>query len=476
MRMRSLVLVATFFLPNFLQAPTAQSQTPSQTPAQPPKPATAPASPQSTHYPILLLGHGSNPTWSVMIGQKGPERLSRANYPPMTLEPGLVTHDTTAQSWDYHAKDPASGGEVTIHLTRESCAEGGISATPETPIQNPASAPTTPTKGAAASTAPAPAKDTFRISVEHSQIGALNGCARIAAELFPRMTNQSEDDDTEKKKPPVTTITNFKAPTATAFINPTGKIILSRGAAKNIAAPAGSELSLSHDGKKLLYTRNDSSMGSERTIVLYDLDTGRSQDLLHGTVRQAFWSPDDTRIACLQSLDQKWQVKSLSPNTSTESAAVFFSGSVDALHGWVDSHTVLASDAQNLFWISDGRPQQTVSLKQIYGDAFKISDTDTIRINPVNSDLLLISAKYATPPANAAPDASGIFLYEIRAKRRVTLATPDQTATHAEWSRDGIQVFYTRRANASSSAIYRIFWDGSGPRRYQDGSDLVVGQ
>jgi hypothetical protein len=23
---------------------------------------------------------------------------------------------------------------------------------------------------------------------------------------------------------------------------------------------------------------------------------------------------------------------------------------------------------------------------------------------------------------------------------------------------------------------YRIFWDGSGPRRYQDGTDLVVGQ
>jgi hypothetical protein len=402
-----------------------------------------------------------------MIGQKGPERLNRANYPPITLEPGPVSHDSTAQSWDYHAKDPASGGELTIHLTREACSEGPESAAPENSSQNPPSAATKSAATSSASAASAPAKDTFRIAVQHSQIGTLNGCARIAAELFPRLSNQSEDDDTEKKKPPVNTITNFKAPTATAFVNPTGKVILSRGAVKKIAAPAGTELSLSHDGKKLLYSRNDSSMGSERTIVIYDLDTGRSQDLLHGTVRQPFWSLDDTRIACLQSQ---------SPNASTEAGSVLYSGSVDALQGWVDTHAVLASDTQNLFWISDDRPQQALPLKEIYGDAFKISDTDTIRSNPVNSDLLLISAKYASLPTSAA-DSSGIFLYEIRAKRRVPLTTPDQSATHGEWSRDGIQIFYTRRAPATSApVIYRIFWDGSGARRYQDGSDLVVGQ
>jgi hypothetical protein len=56
------------------------------------------------------------------------------------------------------------------------------------------------------------------------------------------------------------------------------------------------------------------------------------------------------------------------------------------------------------------------------------------------------------------------------------VSPPDQWARNAEWSRDGIQIFYTRRISAPSFATYRIFWDGSGVRRYQDGSDLVVGQ
>jgi hypothetical protein len=105
---------------------------------------------------------------------------------------------------------------------------------------------------------------------------------------------------------------------------------------------------------------------------------------------------------------------------------------------------------------------------------------DSIRTNPINPDLLLVSADYATPPAGAPKDstnfAAGFFLYEVRSKRRVILSPVDQWARSAEWSRDGIQIFYTRRISASSSTTFRIFWDGSSPRRYLDGTDLVVGQ
>jgi hypothetical protein len=177
----------------------------------------------------------------------------------------------------------------------------------------------------------------------------------------------------------------------------------------------------------------------------------------------------------MQSQDQKWRVMA-APAVTPETAAAIYNGIVDSLDGWVDGHTVIAGDLQNLYWISDDRPQQTLSLKEIYGDAFRISDTDSIRVNPVNPDLLLVSAKYATPPANAPADAAGIFLYEIRAKRRVMLTPPDQWASHGEFSRDGIQIFYTRRISATASAIYRVFWDGSGARRYLDGTNLVVGQ
>jgi hypothetical protein len=464
----SILFSAGFFVNHSFARQSAGS---AQQSAQVPAPAKAPASPQSTHYPILLFGHGGDPVWSVLIGQKGPERFDRANYPPIALEPASVGAEAP-EAWIYRAKDSATGADVTIHLTREVCIDSAAPDAPET-----APKPTPAGKLApSATTSSTIAKNAFRIVLEHTQIGTFNGCARVAAELFPKIVNQnSDDDDPDKKKPPVTTITNFKSPTAIAYLTPAGKMIVSRGVAKKIVPGTGTELALSHDGKKLLYSRNDSKMGSERTIVLYDFDTARSKDLVHGSVREGFWAPDDTRLAYLQSLDQKWRVVS-SPIGTPESATPLYNGNVDSLQGWADGHTVLANDPQSLYWVSDDRPQQSVPLKEIYGDSFRVSDTDTIRINPINPDLLVVSAKYFTAPPGAPADAAGIFLYEIRAKRRVTLTPPEQWSSHGEWSRDGIQIFYTRRMSATSSVTYRIFWDGSGSRRYVDGTELVVGQ
>jgi uncharacterized membrane protein len=453
------------------QKPAPKAPSKSASPA--PKTTAAPQAMQSTHYPILLLGHGGDPFWNVLIGQKGPERFERANYPPMALE-AVSVNGEGADAWTYHAKDSATAAEVTIRLTREACTDAAALAAPE----NPGKTSAAPAKSSSTTPNPSsPVRYTFSITLQHAQVGSFKGCARIAAELFPKIVNQTaeDDDDADKKKPPVTTITNFKVPTAVAFVNPGGKITISRGTAKKIIPASGTELSLSHDGKKLLYTRNDAKMGSERTIVLYEYDSGRSKDLARGTVRQAFWSTDDSHIAYLQSQDQKWRVVS-APSATPESASAVYNGSVDSLNGWADAHTVLAGDAQNAYWIGDDRPQQTLSLREIYGDAFRISDTDTMRVNPVNPDLLLVSAKYATPPAGGPADAAGIFLYEIRAKRRVTLTPPEQWASHGEFSRDGVQIFYTRRMSATSSAVYRVFWDGSGVKRYLDGTDLVVGQ
>jgi uncharacterized membrane protein len=425
----------------------------SQAPAQTKKPATGPAAPQSTHYPILLLAFGNEPNWSVRIGQKGPERLDRPGYPPIVLDPIEVSREGTADAWSYRAKDAAAGADVTVHLTREPCSDS--------------------TSGA---------KYTFRAVGQHSQIGTLSGCARIAAELFPKISNQTDDDEDkpEKKPPTPELIINFKPPVATAFVNAAGKVIVSVGAIKKIAANSGSELALSHDGRKLLYTRSDSKTGPERTIVLYEFTTGRSQDLVHGAVRQAFWSPDDARVAFLNYQDQKSQVWAF-PYGSPGSAAPLYANDLAALHGWVDAHTLLASDMQNAYWIADdGRTVQTVALHDIYGPTFQITSSDRLRLNPINADLLLVSANYAVAPTGAPTDsmgtAAGIFLFELRSKRRVTLTPTDQWARNGEWSHDGVQVFYSRRLSATSFATYRVFWDGSGVRRYLDGSDFVVGQ
>jgi uncharacterized membrane protein len=432
-----------------------------QAPAPPKKPAAGPPAPQSTHYPILLLALGNDPSWSwsLRIGQKGPERLDRQGYPPITLEPAEVTRDGPADFWTYHAKDTGTGALLSVHLSREACAD-----------------PSSSTKYA------------FHAVVEHGQLGTLNGCAKIAAELFPKIVNPanqaSDDDDSDKKKPPAEIIPNFKPPVALAYLNPAGKIVVSFGAIKKIAAPDGSDLALSHDGKKLLYTRSDPKTGPDRTIVLYDFNTGLSRDLVHGLVRRAFWSPDDARIAFLKSQDQKWQIWTF-PTAAPESAAPFYTNDVAALQGWVDAHSILASDTQNLYWISeDSRPIQTLPLKDLYGPAFQVMSSDTIRVNPANSDLLLVSAGYQIPPKGAPKDstdlAAGFFLYEVRSKRRVVLSPLDQWARGGEWSRDGVQIFYTRRLPPNSFSTFRVFWDGTGAapgqRRFMDGTDLVVGQ
>ena len=430
-------------------------------PAEPAKKLPAgPAAPQSTHYPILLLAFGNNPDWSLRIGLKGPERLDRPNYPPIPLEPAAVVHEAAADSWNYQAKDSQTGAAVSVHLTRELCTDV---------VSDPTAAP-----------GPSTGKYTFRVSVDHTQLGLVKGCARIAAELFPKINNQLDpEEDTDKKKLPPPTITKFKPPVAIAYLNPAGGVMLSRGGVKKVIAPTGSELCLSHDGKKLLYTRSDSKTAADRTIVLYDADSGKSLDLVRGPVRQAFWSPDDSRIAFLKAQDQAWQVWSF-PAGKPETAAVFSPQNVSSLHGWLDTHTVLASDMQNAYWLSEDKPQQNVPLLEIYGSTFQVMSSDTIRVHPLNPDLLLVSAGYASAPAGSPKDATGLaasfFLFELHSRRRTVLCPGDQWGRSAEWSRDGLQVFYTRMVPATPGGTFRIFWDGTSVLRYLSGTSLVVGQ
>jgi hypothetical protein len=153
---------------------------------------------------------------------------------------------------------------------------------------------------------------------------------------------------------------------------------------------------------------------------------------------------------------------------------------VNSFHGWLDSHTLLASDVENAYWLSEDKPQQTVPLLEIYGRTFQVMSSDTIRMHPLNSDLLLVSSHYVSPPAGSPKDAMGLaagfFLYELHSKRRTVLCPADQWGRSAEWSRDGLQVFYTRVIPATPAATFRIFWDATGVQRYLTGTNLTVGQ
>src|SRR5216683_1226580 len=121
----------------------AQTQKPAPT-KKPPVAPVAPPAPVSKHYPILLIASGSEPGWSARVGMKGVERLERAGYPPITLEPGEIVQEAVGAAWLYQAKDTGTEAAVTLRLTREACTAG----TPET-------------------------KYAFRAVVRHAQIGEL---------------------------------------------------------------------------------------------------------------------------------------------------------------------------------------------------------------------------------------------------------------------------------------------------------------
>jgi uncharacterized membrane protein len=469
-----------FFCTSLLVENVASAQTPAPTPAQKsaPKPPATPGpaadapipSPVSRHFPILILAHGNEPIWSLRLGMKGPERLDRAGYPPIVLDPDEIVPDEPGVSWVYHAKDDVTGADVAVELSRDSCSDGM-----------------------------GDTKYTFKVELQHAQIGILNGCGQSAPEKFPefRKKNQLDPDDnaddkgkdknTDKdkdkdkdKKSVLDPITNFKLPTSVAYLDASGKVVFSRGTIRRTVAPEGSELAVSHDGKKLLFTRSDSKTGPERTIVLYDWDTGRLLDLAATNVRSAFWSPDDSRVAFLKYNGTIWQVWTL-PVSAPETAAQFSPQSVDALHGWTSPATILASDLQNAYWLSEDKPPQSIALKEIYGDAFQVMSSDTIRPNPINADLLLVSAYYQKTPAGAPTDSVGLnstfFLYEVLSKRRTILGPTDNYQRGAEWSRDGLQIFFTRGVPGKAPlSTWSVFWDSSNPHRFNSGSFFVIGK
>jgi hypothetical protein len=443
------------------QKPAVSGKPAQQQSSQPPAGETIP-SPVSRHYPILVVGTGVQPDWSLRLGMKGPERLDRAGYPPVVLDAAEVTSDQPASAWTYNAKDSTTGATVAVKLVREQCAEPGSEV-----------------------------KYTFRIEVQHAQIGTLAGCAQSQPEKFPEFRKKNQIDmpdaidpkdpkDKDKdKKTVLDPITKFQAPVNVAYMDSAGHLIVVHGAVHKTAAASGSEQQLSHDGRQLLYTATIPGGTEQHALFLFDYVSGHSREIA-GNARQGFWSPDDSRIAYLKSDGSSAQVWT-APSAAPENATLLSSQHVDSLQGWVNVTTVLASDLQNLYWISEDRPAQTNPLGEVYGPLFQILSSDTIRVCPVNPDLLLISAYYAESAKGAPTDATGrsasFFLYEVRSKRRTVLGPADAYAFNAEWSRDGLQIFFSKGARGKPSlGTDRIFWDGTGEKRFSAGSYLVVGK
>lgn len=421
----------------------------------------APQAPHSTHYPILLLGFGNQPNWSVRIGLKGPERLDREGYPPIPLEPGEVTQEATPETWTYHAKDSATGAPVAVHLSREACTDA--------------------TNDTLTTTPPLGGRYSFKISIDHAQIGSLKGCGRTATELFPKINNRPDQDDDEKKKPPVpvSSVTKFQSPIVVAYENATEQVVFKRGSiVRTIPGAPGSDLSASHDGKKLLFTREE---GAVRVIDEYDYDSNSVKELLRGDVRNPVWFPDDSRVAYLNHQGGKWQLWAFPANDPSK-AALVNADSFESIEGWSDPRTllVLTASPSALAWVGeDGRATQTLPVSDLCGTDFVPGTKLVVRPHPTNPDLVLVSAFFGRPPPGIPPVenglAGGLFFYEFRSRRRAVLTIPNLSATDGEWSRDGFQILFTGTDSSRRKAAYRVFWDATGLQKYVAGTSLVVG-
>lgn len=442
------------------------------TPGQAPSPPTpqaqqkslpvGPQAPHSTHYPILLLGFGNQPNWSVRIGLKGPERFDREGYPPIPLEPTEVTQEATPETWTYHAKDSATGAAVAVHLSREACTDA--------------------TNDTLSTTSPLGGKYSFKISIDHAQIGSLKGCGRIATELFPKINNRPDQgDDDEKKKPPVpvSSVTKFQSPIVVAYLNATQQIAFKRGSiVRTVPGASGTDMSASHDGKKLLFTREE---GAVRAIDEYDYDSNGVKELLRGDVRNPVWFPEDSRVAYLNHQGGKWQLWAFPANDPSK-AALVNADSFESIQGWSDPRTllVLTASPAALAWIGeDGKATQTLLISDLCGTDFVPGTKLVVRPHPTNPDLVLVSAMFAHPPAGVPAvengQAGALFFYEFRSRRRAVLTIPNLSATDGEWSRDGFQILFTGTDSSRRKAAYRVFWDAIGLQKYAAGTSLVVG-
>jgi hypothetical protein len=443
--------------------PTPSQAPPPQTPqAQQKSLPLGPQAPHSTHYPILLLGFGNQPNWNVRIGLKGPERFDREGYPPIPLEPAEVTQEATPETWTYHAKDSATGAAVAVHLSREACTDA--------------------TNDTITTTPPLGGKYSFKISIDHAQVGSLKGCGRTATDLFPKINNRpDQEDDDDKKKPPVpvSSVTRFQSPIAVAYLNATQQLVFKRGSIlRAVPGAAESDLSASHDGKRLLFTRVE---GTVRAIDEYDYDSNSVKELLRGDMRNPVWFPDDSRVVYLNHQGGKWQLWAFPANDPSK-AALVNADSFESIQGWSDPRTllVLTASPATIAWIGeDGKATQALPVSDLCGTDFISGTRLVVRPHPTNPDLVLVSAFFAHPPAGVPAvengQAGALFFYEFRSRRRAVLAVPNLSATDGEWSRDGFQILFTGADSSRRKATYRVFWDAIGLQKYVAGTSLVVG-
>jgi Tol biopolymer transport system component len=250
------------------------------------------------------------------------------------------------------------------------------------------------------------------------------------------------------------------------------------GAPARLVAKKGYELSLSPDGKRLLYTVD--AEGTKRVLMLYEADNGKSRETVSGVVREQRWSPDGSKISFLKIVGDAWQIWVM-PAADPSKAKAVSTRNVDTQAGWTpDGKTIVATDVERLYWFAlDGRVTKWIPLETIYGKEFQVMGGDGHRFKPGNPDLLLVSADYLDAPKGSPVDGmdlnSTLFVYDFKTGKRTVLLTTKLWGRGGEWSPAGDWIYFERIENQRRD-IWRIHPDGAGLEKVLAGTDIVIAQ
>jgi Tol biopolymer transport system component len=237
-------------------------------------------------------------------------------------------------------------------------------------------------------------------------------------------------------------------------------------------------MSLSHDGKQLVYVREERDP-PRRTLIQYDPATGTSRDLITGFVGDAHLSSDGRQIAFLKLDDGIWQTWVMSTAGPAKNTVVSRK-EVTTLVGWAAQDSALVCfDETNLYWLSlDGKIQKSIPMSTVYQKDFEWMSTNVVRLNPVNPDLIAFSGYRVDTPQDAAVDDTErnatVMVVDLKTGRRSLLLNPKDWAHEAVWSADGVWLYFTRQEAPRRLAIWRMRADGSGLERVTTGAEPVV--
>ena len=123
------------------------------------------------------------------------------------------------------------------------------------------------------------------------------------------------------------------------------------------------------------------------------------------------------------------------------------------------------------------------SLSFTPGRAFLSSNSPTVPWTVVFEDEGLSAYFYACDRSQETQEKSildAMMIYNVAALARSDLdfERPEpQRIAAVEWSRDGLQIFFTRGVPGKVPlSTWSVFWDSTNPHRFNSGSFFVIGK